>query len=113
MRLIAHRQLTGDYGTVTPGMEFECEEGIGRSLQARGLASAIPFRSYETKVVVPALPEVRPLPDKPFRDVPDSDDAEPDALATVRDSVREASEVPEPGDTHPVERRKRGRPRLR
>ncbi len=37
-RLIAIRQLTGDYGCVDPGQQFETDAETAESLESRGLA---------------------------------------------------------------------------
>ena len=38
MRLIAIRQLVGDYGRVADGQQFEAPEDVAKQLLARGLA---------------------------------------------------------------------------
>ena len=111
MQLIANRQLTGDYGTVSEGEAFEASEEVAAVLLKSGVAYARfaqPF-TYETKVVTPEAPEVKPqsaLPFRESRDVPHSD-KEPAALAAVRDAVRAVSDLADEGNTRRVERRRR------
>src|SRR5512137_189099 len=68
MRLIANRQLTGVYGTVVAGQEFECPDDVARQLIQSGVVHKAepPKVQYETKIIRPA--EVGPA--QPFRDVP-------------------------------------------
>lgn len=106
MRLIANRQLTGDYGTVPPGAYFDADEDTALSLIKRGLATQTDF-TYETKVITPEAPVVTATP---FRHLPDPD-PEPAALAAVRASVRAVSDVLAQGTPGSVERPRRGRPR--
>jgi hypothetical protein len=72
MKLIAHRQLTGIYGTVVTGQEFECPDDVARELLISGVVHKAepPKVQYETKVIRPA--EVGPA--QPFRDVPVRDE---------------------------------------
>jgi hypothetical protein len=105
MLLIANRQLTGDFGTVAPEEQFFCAEDEGNQLLQKGLAR-LAYRPvhYETKVITPEAPEVKPGGVLPFRDVPVID-AEPPALAALVAAVRAVPDVPAPGDPDRVERR--------
>src|SRR4051794_16492770 len=71
MKLIANRQLCGDFGVVAQGESFMChDEQTATSLLGRALArtAAPPRILYETKVIAPEAPEVGPR--LPFRDLP-------------------------------------------
>ena len=70
MRVIANRQLTGHYGVVTIGQEFEADDDVARQLLRNGLVKKpdLPAMVYETKVIVPEAPEAAPR--DTFRDVP-------------------------------------------
>ena len=70
MRVIANRQLTGHYGVVTIGQEFEADDDVARQLLRNGLVKKPdpPAMVYETKVIVPEVPEATPR--DAFRDVP-------------------------------------------
>lgn len=94
MRLIANRQLTGDYGFVLEGHAFEADEPKAQDLMRRGLAHAAdpPKILYSTKVIVPEAPEVRAR--QPFRDVP-VPDAEQAGVAPESDPVLSGSDLPE------------------
>ena len=80
MRVIANRQLTGHYGVVTAGQEFDADDDVARQLLRAGLVKRPdpPVMLYETKVVSPEAPEAAPR--EAFRDVPLSD-AEPTHVA--------------------------------
>jgi len=124
MRLIAvAHQLTGVYGTVTAGQEFECRDDLAIQLVRSGSArKADPPRvTYETKVVVPEAPEghvpasgaprterespeVRPR--LPFRNVPVRHEESP-PVDPESDRVLPESDVPTPGDADSGGRRKR------
>src|ERR1019366_5755395 len=70
MRLIANRQLTGHYGVVTIGQEFEADDDVARQLLRNGVVKKPdpPALVYETKVIAPEVPEAAPR--DIFRDVP-------------------------------------------
>jgi hypothetical protein len=109
MRLIANRQLTGDYGTVVTDQEFDTSDEIAQQLMRNGMAhrKQPPTIEYETKVIHPEeAPEVSPR--EPFRDsiVPHE---KPPAMAPESAPSISAADVPERGDAHPG--RRRGRPR--
>lgn len=94
MKLIANRQLTGVYGTVAAGDQFECSDEIGEQLVTSKLAHKAepPTVVYETKQVVPSeAPEVRP--ERPFRNVhvPDTQSEE---VVAAGDSELSESELP-------------------
>ena len=108
MILIADRQITGDFGRVTPGTEFECDAATAAHLLDRNLAHrpAAPRVVYEVKVIAPEAPAV--ASEGPFRDVL-VHHAEPPTVAPQGDSGMESADVPEQrtADTG----RRRGRPR--
>ena len=95
MRLIANRQLTGDYGTVVAGQEFEASEQIAARLLSMNVAhrATAPRIEYDTKVIVPAAPEVSAR--QPFRDLPVPDEESPEMAASgdrvLRDTDLSAS----------------------
>lgn len=107
MDLIANCQLTGDYGTVVEGDFFTVDASVGASLIQRGLARPAnpPRIFYDTKVIQPEAPEVRPR--LPFRDL-SLCDPESSQLAPASHSVFPGAELPsdETRITH-----HRGRPR--
>lgn len=111
MRLISNRQLTGDYGSVAAGEQFECSEDVGAHLLRQGSARRAdpPRILYDTKIVVPEAPTVGAR--LPFRNCP-LHNPESAPVAPEGDSVLPAADVPEgtQGTTDPV--RRRGRPRL-
>jgi hypothetical protein len=102
MRLIANRQLTGEYGTVIAGQEFECSDQIAHELLAQGMVRKAdpPKVVYETKVVRPA--EVGPT--QPFRNVP-VPDQEPAPVDPPRDRVVQIADLQ--GTAHAPGRRRR------
>ncbi len=109
MRLIANRQLRGDYGVVAPGQQFETTDAIAMQLLNAGLVrkAAPPQVLYETKPVYPAeAPEVRP--ERPFRDM-SMPDPQPANVAPAGDSVLPEPDVQPAGDADPVRRRRRSR----
>lgn len=110
MKLIANRQLRGEYGLVVPGQEFEVREEIGLQLLRIGVVErpVDPKITYETKVIVPEAPEVSAR--HPFRDVP-VPDAESEAVASEGDSVLPDADVSESeeGTTHSRGRGRRAR----
>jgi len=108
MKLIANRQLTGTYGTVAPGEEFECpDEVAGELLRAMLARPAAPPRvTYETKVIWPALPEALGVsPRLPFRDLSLSD-PQPPPLAAPSCTVLPITDIHAQGN---VDHRGRGR----
>ena len=100
MRVIANRQLTGHYGMVTAGQEFEAEDDVARQLLQAGLVKKPdpPAMVYETKVIAPEVPEAAPR--DVFRDV-SLPDPEPAGMAPEGDSVLSTPDVPEPGTADP------------
>ena|ERR1700737_4559457 len=106
MRLICTaQQLTGDYGTVTAGQEFDCPDDVAQQLLAVGSVRkpGPPRVRYETKVIVPEAPEVGAR--LPFRDMPVSHE-ESSSVAAEGDRVLPESDVPEQGA---ADNRRRGR----
>ena len=99
MKLIANRQLTGAYGTVAPGDEFEAYDPVASSLLNRGLAREAkpPKIHYDTKVISPDASEVSAR--SPFRNMPVLDQ-EPERLAPESDRVLSQSKVWTSGTTH-------------
>ena len=93
MRVIANRQLTGHYGMVTAGQEFEAEDDVARQLLRAGLVKAPdpPAMVYETKVIVPEVPEAAAR--DVFRDV-SLPDAEPAVLAPEGDQELSMPDLP-------------------
>src|SRR5579885_2969659 len=116
MKLFANRQLTGDYGTVAPGEQFECADEIGHQLVSRGLAHladppkvlyeskpaerTAPVVTFETPAVLIESPAVSlEAPGvsarDPFRDLPMSN-AKPQELAAESDRVFPESDISQP-----------------
>jgi hypothetical protein len=120
MKLIANRQLTGEYGTVAPGHPFEVnEKAVAMDLVRRGLARLfeVPRISYQTKILVPEThfeaPQITAEAPgvstrQPFRDgiVHHEESAE---LAPESDQVFSGSDVQSPGTPDDSGRRGRGR----
>jgi len=79
MKLIANKQLTGDYGTVRPGQSFDAQSDVARELVRRGVAQVAPAVVYENKATEVAAR-------LPFRDSAVSNQ-EPQGMATEGDSV--------------------------
>jgi hypothetical protein len=108
MKLIANRQLTGEYGTVVGGQIFEVRDEVGTQLMADGVArsATAPRIEYDTKVIVPAEAPGVSARQEPFRHVPVLDE-EPAPVATNGDPVLSESDVPEPRASDPGRRRGR------
>ena len=109
MKLIANRQLTGAYGTVTPGQHFEVSDEIANDLLRRGLVrqAGVPRIEYDTRAITPSeAPEVSPR--EPFRHVfvPNT---EPADMAAEGDSVLSESDLLEQGIADRGGRRARAR----
>jgi len=89
------QQLTGEYGTVTAGQEFECPQEIAMQLIRGGSAKkpGSPRVVYETKPKTFETPEVSPR--QPFRDssVPDKKSA---SVAPEGHPLLSGSDVPAP-----------------
>lgn len=109
MKLIANRQLFGDYGRVAEGEIFDCSDEIGRQLIQNGVASKAepPKITYETKVVVPEASEVGARPG--FRDLSLSD-KEPAPVATASNSVLPGADVQKKGTVNRSRWRRSPRP---
>ena len=108
MRLIANTQLTGIYGTVVAGQEFDCHDATALELLAAGVVrrAGPPAVRYETKVIAPEAPEVsarEPFPDMPLPD------PQPETVAPESDSVLPGTDVREEGTAD--SRGRRGHPR--
>ena len=85
MRLVCvSSQLTGAYGTVIAGQEFDCEDSIAVELLRSGFVRkpASPGVRYETKVITPEASGVSPR--QPFRHMPVSD-KRPEVVASEGD----------------------------
>ena len=100
MRVIANRQLTGHYGMVTAGQEFEAEDDVARQLLRAGLVKRPdpPAMVYETKVIEPEVPEAAPR--DVFRDVSLSH-AEPAGMAPEGDQEFSAADLLPPRTDDP------------
>jgi hypothetical protein len=105
MKVIANRQLRGNYGLVVPDQEFETTDAIADSLLKRGLVRhAVPPKvQYETKIIKPEAPEVGPR--EPFRDLPLPDEKS-ENVASEGDNLLPEPDVSQDRATHP---RGRGR----
>lgn len=106
MRVVANRQLNGDYGLKNPGDIIDnLPPHLEKDYLARGVVSPAvdPKVQYETKVVRPEAPEVSAR--EPFRDVSVSDE-ESEAVASEGDSMLSESGVHEEGT---ADHRGRGR----
>lgn len=98
MRLIAvAHQLTGDYGTVTAGQEFEVNDEVAAELMRNGSARRAdpPRVLYDTKVIVPEAPQVGPR-QHPFRDL-SLPNPEPPPVAPASHRVLSDTDLPESG----------------
>ena len=114
MRLIANRQLAGDYGVVVAGDQFIVSDPDGLKLIEMGVARRAdpPRVLYETKparyempTIQPAAPEVSARASD-FRDVC-LPDAKPAPVAPESNSVLPKPNASEPGTADPVGRRGR------
>lgn len=92
MKLIANRQLYGEYGTVVAGQEFEARDEIALQLLQSGVVHRAdpPRVTYETKVIVPMASEVTAR--QPFRHLPVSDQ-EPPTVVAQSDGVLSAADI--------------------
>ncbi len=106
MRVIALRQLHGDYGDKDAGETFECADQTARELLAMGLVRKAepPAVHYETKIIRPT--EVGPT--VPFRDV-FTPDQKPEEVAAACDPVLPVADAPKPGIIGGLRRRGRSR----
>ena len=100
MRVIANRQLTGHYGVVSMGQEFDANEDVARQLLRAGLVKKPdpPVMVYETKVLIPEAPEAAPR--DAFRNVP-LPDSEPAGMATEGNRELSAGDIPAPRTDDP------------
>src|SRR5665213_3869625 len=100
MRVIANRQLAGNYGVVTTGQEFDADEDVARQLLRAGLVKRPdpPVMVYETKVIVPQAPEAAPR--DVFRDV-SLPDPELAGMASEGDQELSAANVQTPRTDDP------------
>lgn len=108
MKLVANRQLCGEYGVVGPGQEFETRDDIAEQLLKEDVVHrANPLRvDYETKVIVPEASEVGAR--QPFRNVPLPDE-ESEGLAPEGNRMFSAADLPPLRADDPS--RRGGRPR--
>ena len=107
MRLVCLvAQLTGAYGTVVAGQQFECEPEIALQLLAAGFVRRVGPTAvqYETKVIVPEAPEVSARPGFRHLSVPH---AKPEGVASASDTVLPASGGKKRGAADPVGRHRR------
>jgi hypothetical protein len=116
MRLVAKSQLTGSYGTVANGQEFECPDATALELLRAGCARKAGVlgthetkAQYETKVIVPEASEVGPRSSS-FRELPVPDSQPPD-VAPESHRVLPKSDAPKRGAAHLGGRRGRTRSR--
>jgi len=103
MILIANRQLTGSYGTVTAGQQINVSDEDARVLLASGVATLPVSTGYETKVIVAA-----PVAARPFRHGDHADAEQPGAVLAPGAGSVPSTDVPAPGT--PDRPRRRGRP---
>lgn len=109
MRVIANRQITGEYGSVLPGQTFEVRDEIAEDLLKRSLVrtAAGPRVMYDTKVIQPAeAPEVGAR--DPFRNVPMPNEGSTD-VAAEGDRVLPEADLLEPEATDSFRRPGRAR----
>ena len=108
MKVIANRQITGDWGTAHPGAHFECPGDQVDGLLSRGLVRIPdpPRVVYEVKVITPEAPAVASEGPFCYMPVPDQ---EPPTVAAEGDSGMESADVQEQRNVDPGGRR--GRPR--
>ena len=109
MRLVANTQLTGAYGTVVAGQEFECHDPTALELLAMGSVrkAGPPAVRYETKVIVPGeAPQVSAR--ETFRHVPVSDEGSA-GMAAEGDLVLSGTNVSQRGAANHSGRRGRSR----
>lgn len=96
VRLIALSQLSGNYGVVQAGQEFEADDDTARELLHRGYVkhAADPQVVYETKVITPEeAPKVSAR--RPFRHGTVRDE-KPKAVDTENAGIVPPPDVPEP-----------------
>jgi hypothetical protein len=109
MRVIANRQITGEYGTALPGQAFEVRDELAEDLMRRDLvrAAAPPRVRYEVRAVRPdEAPEVSAR--EPFRHLPVFDQESTD-LATKGDPMLSETELSETEPTDNFGQRARSR----
>jgi predicted ester cyclase len=108
MRVIANRQITGEYGSKVAGDVFEVRDELAEDLLRRELVRRAdpPRIIYQTKIIVPEAPEVSARP--PFRDV-SMPDQKPQGMATQGDTVLSGSNISPQGTSDPRGRRRRER----
>jgi hypothetical protein len=96
MKLIANRQLHGDYGTVMPGQYFETTEEIGAHLVRERMAreATAPRIQYDTKVITAEVKQA-----EPFRNLFVSDTESP-RVATGGHRELPGADLPAAGITH-------------
>lgn len=105
MKLIASRQLRGEYGLVVPDQEFEARDEVAVELIKKGLAHRPdpPKIQYQAKIIRPEAPEVSPR--EPFRGSPVPHE-EPPTVAPESNRIVPQPDVPASED---ADRRRRGR----
>lgn len=109
MKVIANRQITGEYGTALPGQVFEVRDDLAEDLMRRNLVrtAAPPRVQYETRAIRPSeAPEVSAR--EPFRHLPVSNEESTD-LAPESDRVLPEADLPESGTIDPGGRAGRAR----
>jgi hypothetical protein len=93
MRVIANRQITGEYGTVLPGQAFDVRDELADDLMKRNLVrtAAAPRVQYDIRAFQPAeAPEVSAR--EPFRHLPVPNEESTD-LAAEGDSLLPGTDV--------------------
>jgi hypothetical protein len=101
MKVIANRQLHGEYGDAAPDQLFECREETAEQLLKAGLVRhALPPKvQYEIKVIKPEAPEVGPR--EPFPGHVSVSDAESKTVAPEGDPLFQGANLPPLGTTDP------------
>lgn len=98
MKVIANRQMIGEYGQVSPDQEFECRDEKAHELLKLGKVrhAAPPKVEYETKVITPSeAPEVSAR--EPFPGDSDLPDTESETVDGEGNSVLSESNLLEGG----------------
>ena len=110
MLLVAGSQLTGSYGTVQAGQEFECPDGTALELLLAGRAQKAgqPTMRYETKVIQPGEAS-QVSAREAFRHVPVSD-PRPETVASEGDCVFSGADARKRGAADTGRRTGRQRP---
>lgn len=98
MKVIANRQMIGEYGQVSPDQEFECRDEKAQELLKMGKVrhAAPPKVQYETKVIKPSeAPEVSAR--EPFPGDGPDDNEEPETVDSEGNKVLSSANLLEGG----------------